>query len=561
MPIIEDSRLAHQNTPIVGIDFGTTQTLVAMGNPPMILSDHNGPLAMRTLVAYEGTTTHYGVNMHQPIASVKRLMGQKYVNVQNLPMHYVVEGDKGAAWVRVNNRHYTPEKIASDFLSHLRGRVSSALQKECRKAVVTVPAYFSEKARHAVRQSALNAGWEPLRLLAEPTAAAIAYELEKRPDGTYLVYDWGGGTFDVSLLTCTKGVFHILALGGDTLLGGDDIDAAFAKVILQGASPSPGHIASARQAKEQLTQRSQAWWSGERQQWVTREDLEKAMAPLLAQTLKVCDAVMLDAQMTYADIDQIIIVGGTTRIPAIRKALVQHMNAPILDDINPQEVVAYGAARYAAQLQKGTAFVLVDALPLSLGIEVMGGIMEVIIPRNTSIPCSVTHTFTTSVDAQKYVLLNVLQGERDIAAHCVLLRTLKIGPLPSMPASVPKIAVTFLVDADGILSVSVVEEVSQNKCSAFISDVVRAPEREQVIKDAVQYAHDDARESMRRNLKYTLQTIQEKIDLLRAQGPIHARVEAALQAACLAEETASLEDCVRHLEQTIVDCYGPKQNK
>ena len=547
--------------PIVGIDFGTSHSLVTIGSPPSVVSDALGPISLPTTVSYTDEGCIFGEEL-QSIHSVKRLLGQSFSDIKHLKLPHVSEGVDDTILIHTKERALTPEQIATDFFQHLYTRTASHLGTNLR-AVITVPAYFSERARHIIRKCAMAAGWQPFKLLSEPTAAAFAYGLHKE-DGCYLVYDWGGGTFDVSVLSVAHGAFQILALNGDMLLGGDDIDYALALKVLGHDNVSTDILYYAKSIKEALAIHSQAQWSLNGSCSLIAEDLAYVFEPFIQRTLSLCDEALHDASLEPQDIRGIILAGGTTIAPCVQSAVQKHLGAPLYQSIAPQSVVAFGSAIFAHNLQEGAEQALLDILPLSLGIEIKGGLTDTIIPRNTPIPYGATQRFTTSIDNQKTVVISVLQGERDLASHCVSLGTILVGPLPPLPAGVPQIEVSFLIDADGLLTVHVIEKISGVSSFSFLHDVLDAKEKERIIRESSAHALADADEVQRRSLLHTIQDLAHKVAKLQEQTPLDPsilqelkRLEARTESECSLHE---IEQSLLCVEKSIIEALSTHTN-
>ncbi len=483
------SPLPHANDTAVGIDLGTTNSLVAVAHNevPEVISDKRGDFIVPSVVG--------------PLYSIKRLMGLGYSEAKDIIKNFGFPVNEAASEkiirLKLGDTEITPIEFSAEILKQLKRNAEVALGHEVTKAVITVPAYFNEAQRVATKDAGKLAGLEVLRLINEPTAAALAYGLDKNAEGTYAVYDLGGGTFDVSILKMQMGVFKVIATGGDTQLGGDDLDLALALIIKKKSGTAktlPELKSLSRKVKENLSFADSVKEKvDEKEIEITRAEFEAIIGDMADKTIRIFEGVLKDAKLKPAEIKGVVMVGGSTRIPLIRNKVEALTGKKPLIDIDPDKVVAMGAAIQAEALTRGSSNLLLDVTPLSLGLETYGGLMEVIIQRNTPIPAQASQKFTTYEDGQTGMKVHVLQGEREMAEHCRSLARFELKGIPPALAGTPVVEVKFNIDADGILTVSAREEKTNTETRIEVkpSYGLNAEEMEKILITSMEQAKSD----------------------------------------------------------------------
>jgi molecular chaperone HscA len=572
------SAAPHQHRLAVGIDLGTTNSLVATvrSGEPVVLPDAEGRMLLPSVVHFgdhgadavgHEAQQRRAADPFNTISSAKRLIGRALADVSQSAIPYPLVAADGGIGIQTRAGVVRPEGVGAEVLRTLRERAEDSLGGPLTGAVITVPAYFDDAQRQATKTAAMAAGLNVLRLLNEPTAAAVAYGLDSGREGAFVVFDLGGGTFDVSVLRLARGVFEVLATGGDTALGGDDFDQALVDWFVGDDPPGTWAHAdlaalrtSARAAKEALTEHETATMQCAAQRGnrstatIRRDEFEALTESLVQRTLSATRRVLRDAKLAAVDIDGVVLVGGATRMPVVRRGVEQLFGKPPLTSVDPDQAVALGAAIQAHQLAGNAGedgLLLLDVCPLSLGIETMGGLVEKIVPRNTTLPTARAQDFTTFKDGQTALALHVVQGERELVSECRSLARFTLRGIPPMTAGAARIRVSFQIDADGLLSVTAVEQTSGVHAHIEVKPTYGLGHDDvgSMLRAALTSAADDAAARMmreaevdaRRLLDATDSALQADGDALLQPGEVRSIRRAMQQVSDLLEEAQAGE--------------------
>jgi len=589
---LKEGSIQEEQETIIGIDLGTTNSLVAYikDGKAEAVKGRDGKSTLLPSIIYfapdnslmvgEDARKKLEIDPANTIYSVKRLMGKSYKDVEGLEEYLgyeVIDEDTDSlVKIRVRNQFYTPIELSARILEALKKRIEAELGTMVSKAVITVPAYFNDAQRQATRDAGKLAGLNVLRIVNEPTAAALAYGIDRISEEaqTIAVYDLGGGTFDISILRIQNGIFEVLSTNGDTFLGGDDIDRAIVNYWVKINGLDTKKLAEEKQLSQKLrlvAERAKKAMSTASQFketlfesincQITTEIFDRLASPLVEKTLEACTRALKDAQLTVDQIDHIVMVGGSTKAKLVQKEVSKYFGKPLFNDLNPDEVVALGAAIQADVLSGNQKdLLLLDITPLSLGIETVGGLMDVIIPRNAKVPTRVGRQYTTSVDGQKNLKIAVFQGERDLIEHNRKLGEFVLSGIPPMPAGLPKIEIRFLLDADGILKVQAQELRSGVEQEIEIRSQYGLSEEEmaKMLIDSIQNAESDMKARALLEARNEANTILLSSDKFLSQ---HSNILTEEEIATTQSLTQQLKKAVSGEDKDLINQYMDDLNK
>ncbi|EMG7851535.1 Fe-S protein assembly chaperone HscA [Enterobacter hormaechei] len=591
------SAAPHQRRLAVGIDLGTTNSLVATvrSGQAETLADEQGRHLLPSVVHYQQQGHAVGFDARanaardpaNTISSVKRMMGRSLADIQTRYPHLPYQlqaSENGLPMIATSAGLLNPIRVSADILKALAARATATLGGDLDGVVITVPAYFDDAQRQGTKDAARLAGLHVLRLLNEPTAAAIAYGLDSGQEGVIAVYDLGGGTFDISILRLSRGVFEVLATGGDSALGGDDFDHLLADYIREQAGISDRSDArvqrelldAAIDAKIALSDAQSvsvnvAGWQGE----ITRDQFSELIAPLVKRTLLSCRRALKDAGVEANEVLEVVMVGGSTRVPLVRERVGEFFGRAPLTSIDPDKVVAVGAAIQADILvgnKPDSEMLLLDVIPLSLGLETMGGLVEKVIPRNTTIPVARAQEFTTFKDGQTAMSIHVMQGERELVQDCRSLARFALRGIPALPAGGAHIRVTFQVDADGLLSVTAMEKSTGVESSIQVKPSYGLTDGEiaSMIQDSMSYAEQDVKARMLAEQKVEAARVLESLNgalaadaalLSAAERQVIDEAAARLSAVAEGNDADAIEEAIKNVDKQTQDFAARRMDK
>lgn len=591
------SAAPHQRRLAVGIDLGTTNSLVATvrSGQAETLADEQGRHLLPSVVHYQqqghavgfDARTNAARDPANTISSVKRMMGRSLADIQTRYPHLPYQlqaSENGLPMIATSAGLLNPIRVSADILKALAARATATLGGDLDGVVITVPAYFDDAQRQGTKDAARLAGLHVLRLLNEPTAAAIAYGLDSGQEGVIAVYDLGGGTFDISILRLSRGVFEVLATGGDSALGGDDFDHLLADYIREQAGISDRSDArvqrelldAAIDAKIALSDAQSvtvnvAGWQGE----ITRNQFSELIAPLVKRTLLACRRALKDAGVEASEVLEVVMVGGSTRVPLVRERVGEFFGLTPLTSIDPDKVVAVGAAIQADILvgnKPDSEMLLLDVIPLSLGLETMGGLVEKVIPRNTTIPVARAQEFTTFKDGQTAMSIHVMQGERELVQDCRSLARFALRGIPALPAGGAHIRVTFQVDADGLLSVTAMEKSTGVESSIQVKPSYGLTDGEiaSMIQDSMSYAEQDVKARMLAEQKVEAARVLESLNgalaadaalLSAAERQVIDDAAARLSAVAEGNDADAIEEAIKNVDKQTQDFAARRMDK